>query len=69
MFECAFSMRERSVVPARLRPTMKMGESVEEVFPLDCVAPPCSSDVKKLPRLLLRLVSLRAQTALLRLFT
>ena len=51
-------MRERRVVPLRLMPTMKMGESVEDVVGFKCVAPASVSDIKEdplalLPRLVL----------------
>jgi hypothetical protein len=47
MFEWASSMRDSRVVPERLRPTIKMGESVDRVMPFDCVVSASDSDIKR----------------------
>jgi hypothetical protein len=47
-------MRESRLVPPRLRPTMKIGDSVEDFVFFECVASRCSSDIKKVPQLLPR---------------
>jgi hypothetical protein len=48
-------MRDSRVVPLRLRPTMKIGESVENFVGFNCVASTSGSDNKKISPLLPRL--------------
>jgi len=54
-------MRESRVVPLRLIPTMKIGESVENVVGFEWVAPASGSDIKKIPQRLPRFVLLQMQ--------
>ena len=46
MSECASSILESRVVPLRLMPTMKIGESVEDSVPFEIGAIVCSSSIK-----------------------
>lgn len=43
-------MRERRVVPLRLMPTMKTGESLEDFDAVGCSRPLSGSDNKKIPQ-------------------
>jgi hypothetical protein len=54
-------MRESRVVPLRLIPTMKIGESIEDVVGFECVAPASGSDIKKIPQRLPPFALLRMQ--------